>query len=234
VQETRLWDAAASTTHSMRGKEEAHDYRYFPDPDLVALAISNEWIEEVSRPLPELPLEKRERFVRDYGIPSYDAGVLTGSRALADFYEETVRLSGRPKAASNWVMGDFLRYLNEEKKSVAESLVTPATLAGMIALIEKGTISGKIAKEVFEEMWKTGNHPVAVIGEKGLTQITDEGALTKTIEEVLAVHAKQVEEYRSGKEAVFGYLVGQVMKATRGKANPQLVNDLLRKKLQTP
>ncbi|MCX5850449.1 MAG: Asp-tRNA(Asn)/Glu-tRNA(Gln) amidotransferase subunit GatB, partial [Deltaproteobacteria bacterium] len=244
VQETRLWDAAAGTTHSMRGKEEAHDYRYFPDPDLVALAISDEWIEKVSRSLPELPLDKRERFVRDYGIPSYDAGVLTGSRALADFYEETVRLSGRPKAASNWVMGDFLRYLNEEKISPEASPLTPSSVAEMITLVEDGTISGKIAKEVFEEMWNRGKKimlsasthsntdvkgkitvsPKKIVEEKGLTQITDEGALTKTIEEVLGSHAKQVEEYRSGKEAVFGYLVGQVMKKTRGKANPQLVN----------
>jgi aspartyl-tRNA(Asn)/glutamyl-tRNA(Gln) amidotransferase subunit B len=177
VQETRLWDDYQGITHSMRGKEEAHDYRYFPDPDLVDLSITGKWIEEVKKTLPELPLEKRERFITEYGIPPYDAGVLTGSRALADFYEETTKLCGKPKIASNWVMGDFLAHLNENKMEIFESPVSPQALADMINFIEDGTISGKIAKEVFEEMWSSGKRCKDIIEEKGLKQITDEGEL---------------------------------------------------------
>jgi len=231
VQETRLWDDSQGVTLSMRGKEEAHDYRYFPDPDLVTVDISDEWIEEVRRTLPELPLEKRERFIRDYGIPPYDAGVLTSSRALADYYEEAVRLSGKPKIVSNWVMGDLLRFLNEEKRDIRECILKPSDLAEMIRLIEDGTISGKIAKEVFEDMYRTGRSPRTIVDEKGLVQITDESALQKTIEEILRANPAQLEQYRSGKEKVFGYFVGQVMKVTKGKANPALVNELLKKML---
>ena len=185
VQETRLWDDTAGVTQSMRGKEEAHDYRYFPDPDLVPVVIDDAWIEEIRKSLPELPLEKRERFVRDYQISAYDAGVLTASRALADYYEEVVRLSGQPKIAANWVMGDILRFLNEEKRDIRECPIAPASLAEMIRLIQEGTISGKMAKEVVEEMYKTGKTPEAIIKEKGLVQITDEGALAKTIAEIM-------------------------------------------------
>ncbi len=231
VQETRLWDDSQGVTHSMRGKEEAHDYRYFPDPDLVPVVTDEKWIEDIRKTLPELPLEKRERFAAEYGIPPYDAGVLTSSRALADFYEKTVKLCGKPKAASNWVMGDFLRFLNEEKRDIKDSPVEPEAIAEMINLIENGTISGKIAKEVFEEMYRTGKGPDAIIKEKGLVQITDEGALGKTIAEVLAANPAEVESYRKGKEKLFGFFVGQVMKATKGKANPNLVNELLKKKL---
>jgi aspartyl-tRNA(Asn)/glutamyl-tRNA(Gln) amidotransferase subunit B len=231
VQETRLWDDTAGVTQSMRGKEEAHDYRYFPDPDLVPVVIDDAWIEEVRKGLPELPLEKRERFVRDYQISAYDAGVLTASRALADYYEEVVKLSGQPKIAANWVMGDVLRFLNEEKREIRECPIAPASLAGMIRLIQEGTISGKMAKEVVEAMYKSGKMPQAIIAEKGLVQITDEAALAKTIAEVIENNPTQVEQYRGGREKVFGFFVGQVMKATQGKANPQLINDLLKKML---
>jgi aspartyl-tRNA(Asn)/glutamyl-tRNA(Gln) amidotransferase subunit B len=231
VQETRLWDDTQGVTHSMRGKEEAHDYRYFPDPDLVPIQVSDAWIDEIRRTLPELPLEKRERFLREYGIPAYDAGVLTASRALADYYEAVVKLSGKPKAASNWVMGDILRFLNEDRRDIRDCPISAESLAEMIVLIEDGTISGKIAKEVSEEMYRSGKPPRVVIEEKGLVQITDEGALEKTIETVMAANPAQLEQFRSGKDKVFGFFVGQVMKATQGKANPQLVNDLLKKML---
>ena len=231
VQETRLWDDTAGVTHSMRSKEEAHDYRYFPDPDLVTVAISRAWVEEILKGQPELPLEKRERFVRDYQIPAYDAGVLTTTRALADYYEEVVRLTGQPKTASNWVMGDILRLLNEDKKDITACPVTPQALADMIRLIDEGTISGKIAKEVIEEMYRTGKPAKAIIAEKGLVQITDEAELARVVSEVIAANPNQLAQYRGGREKLFGYFVGQVMKATQGKANPQLINDLLRKML---
>jgi aspartyl-tRNA(Asn)/glutamyl-tRNA(Gln) amidotransferase subunit B len=231
VQETRLWDDTAGVSHSMRSKEEAHDYRYFPDPDLVPVVIDDAWVEAVRLSLPELPLEKRERFLRDYNISAYDAGVLTSSRALADYYEEVVHLSAEPKIAGNWVMGDILRFLNEEKKDIGACPVTPAALAELIGLIKEGTISGKMAKEVVEEMYRTGSAPGAIVKEKGLVQITDEGALTQAIAEVIAKNPGQLAQYRAGKEKVFGFFVGQVMKATQGKANPQLINDLLKKML---
>jgi aspartyl-tRNA(Asn)/glutamyl-tRNA(Gln) amidotransferase subunit B len=215
----------------MRSKEEAHDYRYFPDPDLVPILISNEWIEDVRRTIPELQLEKQDRFVAQYGIPVYDASVLTTTRALADFYEEAVKLCGKPKIAGNWVMGDLLRYLNEQKRDIQSSPVSPAHIAEMINLIEDGTISGKIAKEVFEEMYKSAKRPADIVKEKGLTQITDEGAVVKAVEEAMAKNPAQLAEYRAGKEKLFAFFVGQVMKITRGKANPQLVNDLLKKML---
>ena len=231
VQETRLWDDTAGATHSMRGKEEAHDYRYFPDPDLVPVVIDETWIADIQKGLPELPLAKRERFVRDYRIPSYDAAVLTASRALADYYEEVVRLSNEPKPASNWVMGDVLRFLNEEKRDIRDCPIRPESLAEMIRLIQDGTISGKMAKEVSEAMYRTGRPPQEIIAEKGLVQITDEDALRKTIAEIIGGNPAQVEQYRSGREKVFGFFVGQVMKATQGKANPRLINDLLKKML---
>jgi len=233
VQETRLWDVPQGVTHSMRGKEEARDYRYFPEPDLVPVVISDEWKENIKNTIPELPMEKRERFISEYGVPSYDAGVLTADRDLADYYEETVRLCGKPKIASNWVMGDFLAYLNEEKLEVTESPVTPRTLAELIEIIEDGTISGKIAKEVFEDMWKSEKDPREIVEEKGLVQITDTAELEKIVEEVLAASQKQLEQYKSGKTQLFGFFVGQTMKATRGKANPQIVNELIKKKLSS-
>ena len=231
VQETRLWDDAQGATNPMRSKEEAHDYRYFPDPDLVPVVIDADWIAQIQARMPELPLAKRERFVAEYGIPAYDAGVLTSDKALALYYEEVVRRCGKPKIASNWVMGDVLKYLNEEKRSIRECPISPVALADMVALIEKGTISGKMAKELVEDMYKTGKPPEEIIADKGMVQITDEGELAKTIATIIEANPAQVAQYRSGKDKIFGFFVGQVMKATGGKANPQLVNDLLKKAL---
>ncbi|PKN51517.1 MAG: Asp-tRNA(Asn)/Glu-tRNA(Gln) amidotransferase GatCAB subunit B [Deltaproteobacteria bacterium HGW-Deltaproteobacteria-13] len=231
IQETRLWDDAQGATNSMRSKEEAHDYRYFPDPDLVPILVDDAWVEKIKKDLPELPLAKRERFVNDYQIPAYDAGVLTADKALANYYEEVVKLCSQPKAASNWIMGDVMRFLNEEKKSIRECPITAKSLADMIRLIEEGTISGKMAKEIVEDMYKTGKSPQTIIEEKGLVQITDEGELIKSITSIIEANPGQLADYRGGKEKLFGFFVGQVMKATKGKANPQLVNDLLKKML---
>jgi aspartyl-tRNA(Asn)/glutamyl-tRNA(Gln) amidotransferase subunit B len=231
VQETRLWDDAAGETKAMRSKEEAHDYRYFPEPDLVSVEVDEKWIEKIRNAIPELPLEKRERFISQYRIPAYDAGVLTSTRALADYFEEVACLSGQPKAAANWVMGDILRFLNEDRKTVQECPVSPVHLAAMIKLIQNGTISGKIGKEVSEGMYKTGKTPDEIIKEKGLIQITDAAALTETLSEIIRNNPEQASQYRSGKEKLFGFFIGQAMKATGGKANPQLINDLLKKML---
>jgi len=231
VQETRLWDPHKGITEAMRGKEEAHDYRYFPDPDLVPLAVSPQWIEEIRKGLPELPLQRKERFVATYQVPEYDAGVITASKALADYYEECVRLFPEPKQVANWLMGDLLRLLKEDDKEVEASPLTPQHLAEMLGLMRGGTISGKIAKTVFEEMYKTSKGAQEIVKEQGLVQITDEDALTKTVEEVLQHHPNEVAAYKSGKDKLFGFFVGQVMKATQGKANPQLVNEILKKHL---
>lgn len=231
VQETRLWDDAEGATFPMRGKEEAHDYRYFPDPDLPPLVVSSRWVEDIGRTLPELPSEKRRRFIRNYGIPPYDAEVLTSSRALADYFEAVAARGGKSKAASNWVMGDIMGHLKEDKLEMNECPVAAESLGDLIKLIEDGTISGKMAKEVFEEMWRSGKEPAVIIKEKGMEQITDPSALEKVIDDILADHPTQVEQYKGGKEKVFGFFVGQVMKATKGQANPTMVNDILKEKL---
>jgi len=231
IQETRLWDDAQGATNSMRSKEEAHDYRYFPDPDLVKVVVDEEWIKKIRESLPELPVAKRERFIKEYQIPAYDAGVLTADKALALYYEDVVRLCGKPKQASNWVMGDVLRFLNEEKRDIRQCPISARSLADMINLIEEGTISGKMAKDIVEDMYHTGKPPQDIIREKGLVQITDEGELTKTITAIIDAHPGQLADYRGGREKLFGFFVGQVMKATQGKANPQLVNNLLKKML---
>ena len=228
LQETRLWDVNQGITESMRSKEEAHDYRYFPDPDLVPLVIDDAWIDEIRSTLPELPREKKERFVRDYALPEYDAAILTATRQLADYFEECVRLGPQPKVVSNWIMGDILRHV-PDTRDISQFPVTPSHLAEMLLMVDKGTISGKIAKTVFEEMVASGRMPQDIVAEKGLVQVSDEGALEKAIQEVLNANADQVEQYRQGKEKVFGFLVGQVMKTTKGKANPQVVNELLKK-----
>ncbi|OGP53459.1 MAG: aspartyl/glutamyl-tRNA amidotransferase subunit B [Deltaproteobacteria bacterium RBG_13_52_11] len=231
VQETRLWDPVKGVTEAMRGKEEAHDYRYFPDPDLVPLTISPQWVEEIRKGLPELPLQRKGRFVKEYQIPEYDAGVITTSKTLADYYEECVRLFPDPKQVSNWIMGDLLRLLKEDDKEVDTCPLSPEQLAEMLGIMKDGTISGKIAKTIFEEMYKTGKGAKEIVEEQGLVQITDEAAVTQAVAEVLQNHPKEVEEYKNGKEKLFGFFVGQVMKATQGKANPQLVNEILKKKL---
>ncbi|WP_429885457.1 Asp-tRNA(Asn)/Glu-tRNA(Gln) amidotransferase subunit GatB, partial [Geoalkalibacter halelectricus] len=231
VQETRLFDPDTGVTRSMRGKEEAHDYRYFPDPDLVPLAVDEDWIARMRDQMPELPEARRARFVTEYGIPEYDAEVLTAERALADYYDACVKEHGGGKVCANWVMGEVIRGLNEQGISISECPVTPAMLAGMLKRIDDNTISGKIAKTVFEQMWQTGQDADTIIAEKGLKQVTDTGAIEAVIDEILAANPAQVEEYRGGKEKVFGFFVGQVMKASKGKANPAAVNDLLKKKL---
>ena len=231
VQETRLWDAGRGITTSMRSKEEAHDYRYFPEPDLLPVAVSAGWLEAIRADLPELPQARRERFVREHQLPAYDAEVLTSSRQLASYFEACVTCYPQPKKVSNWIMGELMRLLNESKKGIGECLITPASLAAMLAMIDKGVISGKTAKQVFEEMYATGKDPAAIVASKGLEQVSDHGELDGVIDGILAAHPRQVEEYRQGKEKVFGFFVGETMKATRGKANPQLVNELLRKKL---
>ena len=232
VQETRLWNSAAGITESMRTKEEAHDYRYFPEPDLVPVVVEREWVEELRAAIPELPDAKRARFVSGYGLPEYDADLLSSERAVADWFEAAVKAGGQLKAVSNWMMGDLMRLLNEENRPIEECPVSPEQLAGMLALIDNGTISGKIAKTVFEEMYKTGKDAGTIVKEKGLVQVSDSGALEKAIDEVLGRHAKEAERYRAGEEKLLGFFVGQVMKATKGKANPQMLNDLLKKKLQ--
>ena len=234
VQETRLWNSTEERTVSMRSKEEAHDYRYFPDPDLPLLVVDREWIRQVERFMPELPESRRQRFVTQYALSEYDAGVLATTRALADFFEEAAKLSGQPKAAANWIMGDLLRFYkdsNTDIKDLSNSPVKPKMLADMISLVEQGTISGKIAKTVMEEMCATGKAPQAIIEEKGLVQISNTDEIEKIISKVLDDNPKPVEQYRQGKTGNFGFFVGQVMKATGGRANPQTVNEILKKRL---
>ena len=234
VQETRLYDSDKDETRSMRAKEEANDYRYFPDPDLLPLNISPQLIAEVKASLPELPDAKKQRFMAAYGIPAYDAGLLTSGRDLADFYETVVKESQvEGKLAANWVMGEFYAALNKDDKSIAASPVSAVLLAGMLKRIHDNTISGKIAKEVFEAMWAGEGDADAIIEKKGLKQITDSGAIEKVIDEVMAANPDQLADYRSGKDKLFAFFVGQVMKATKGKGNPAQVNELLQKKLKT-
>ncbi len=232
VQETRLWDADQNITVSMRGKEEAYDYRYFPDPDLVPLKTDEQWIEEIRQSLPELPDQKKERFIKDYQIPEYDAEILTATKAMANYFEECVRLFPDPKTVSNWMMSDLLRALKKDDGEVDQCPVTPEHLAGMLSMIKDGTISGKIAKDVFEEMYQTGEMPAKIVKEKGWFQILDTGEIDEAIEKVIRANPKLVEDYQKGKEKVFGFLVGEVMKQTKGKANPKLANELLKKKLK--
>jgi aspartyl-tRNA(Asn)/glutamyl-tRNA(Gln) amidotransferase subunit B len=232
VQETRLYDPDRGETRSMRSKEEANDYRYFPDPDLLPLAIGEELIESVRATLPELPDERAARLVADHGLSAYDAGVLTASREMADYYETVVaRLGGNAKLAANWAMGELSGALNKENLDVTESRVGADALAQLLARIVDNTISGKIAKDVFEAMWSEGKAADEIIEAKGLKQITDTSAIEQAIDEVMAKNPGQLAEYRSGKDKLFGFFVGQVMKATGGKANPAQLNELLQKKL---
>ena len=235
VQETRLYDPDKGETRSMRSKEEANDYRYFPDPDLLPLEIDGAFLDAVRATLPELPDAKAARFAHEYGLSEYDAGVLTASRELAAYYEEVVRrLGGEPKLAANWVSGDLAAFLNRDNLEIDASRVGPAQLAGLVGRIADQTISGKIAKDVFEAMWVSGRDADAIIAEKGLRQITDTGAIERAIDEVMARNPGQLAEYRAGKDKLFGFFVGQTMKATQGKANPAQLNELLRKKLAGP
>jgi aspartyl-tRNA(Asn)/glutamyl-tRNA(Gln) amidotransferase subunit B len=232
VQETRLWDEAKGVTVSMRGKEEAHDYRYFPDPDLLPLVIDEGWTEEIRSSLPELPDEKRARLIEAYDIPLYDAQVLISSRLLADYFEACAEHFPEPKIVSNWVMGSILGMLKAENKTIEESPVSPERLAELLRLIDSGVISGKIAKTVFDEMVSSGKPPETIVQEKGLVQVTDTDAITDVVKQVVSNHEKEVSDYRAGKTKLFGFFVGQVMKATRGKANPKMVNEILKKELE--
>ncbi len=231
VQETRLWDDKKGMTFSMRSKEQAHDYRYFPEPDLVPIKIDQEWIAKVRAELPELPEAKRKRFIENYALPAYDATILTSSQALADFFEEAVSVFPKAKIVSNWVMGDLLRELKQDDKEIEDALIKPKQLAALLKLIDDGTISGKIAKTVFEEMVQSGKSPEDIVQEKGLTQMSDEGELGRLIDRVIAANPTEVEGYRAGKTKLMGFFVGQVMRETGGKANPGKVNTLLKEKL---
>ncbi|WP_431857901.1 Asp-tRNA(Asn)/Glu-tRNA(Gln) amidotransferase subunit GatB [Azospirillum sp.] len=231
VQETRLWDTTKLVTRSMRSKEEAHDYRYFPDPDLLPLELDPEWVEDIKRTLPELPDEKKARFMADFKLSAYDANVLVNEKAKADYFE-TVAKGRDPKLAANWVTGDLFGALNKAGLEIEQSPVKAEDLGGLIDLIADNTISGRIAKDVFAIMFETpGKKPADIVAEKGLKQVTDTGAIEGAIDQILAANADKVEEYKSGKDKLFGFFVGQAMKATQGKANPALVNEILQKKL---
>lgn len=231
IQETRLWNSEAGRTVSMRTKEEAHDYRYFPEPDLVPIVVEKDFIEEIRACLPELPDEKRERFISDYGLPEYDADFLVSERAMAEWFEEAVRLGGQPKAVSNWIQGDLMRLLKDEDKIIEECPLKPEQLVGMLKLIDNDTISGKIAKTVFEEMYKSGKAAEDIIKEKGLVQISDLSFIEEAVDEIIQKNPSEVDRYNAGEEKLFGFFVGQVMKATKGKANPKIVNEILKKRL---
>ncbi len=232
VQETRTWDPARGITLSMRSKENAHDYRYMPEPDLPPIVTSEETIEKYRKELPELPDARRARYEKDYGLSDYDAGIITSTRAMAEYYDAVVAAGADPKLAANWIMGDLAKQLNEESLDITQSPVDAQRLGAMIKLIMANTISGKIAKKVFKEMWTSSDDPEKIVKDKGLVQITDVSAIEGVVDEVIAKNPKAVEEYKGGKKKAIGALVGQVMKATKGKANPQMVNQLLAKKLQ--
>jgi aspartyl-tRNA(Asn)/glutamyl-tRNA(Gln) amidotransferase subunit B len=231
VQETRLWDPDKNKTTSMRGKEEAHDYRYFPDPDLLPLVIDDEWIQRIQSSLPELPDQKRSRFIAQYGLPAYDADLLTSDRELADYFEDCAGKFAQPKTVSNWIMGSLLGILNAMGRTIAESPVSPDSLAALLELIDADVISAKIAKTVFDEMAQTGKTAAQIVEAKGLVQISDTDAIEDVISKVIAGSPREVEAYRNGKTKLMGFFVGQVMRETKGQANPKLVNEILKRKL---
>jgi aspartyl-tRNA(Asn)/glutamyl-tRNA(Gln) amidotransferase subunit B len=232
VQETRLWDNDRSVTVSMRSKEEAHDYRYFPDPDLVPIAVDPDWIAAVRATLPELPDAKRERFLAEYALPVYDADVLTSSKDLANYFETVLKCFPQPKVVSNWIMSELMRELKRDERDITQCPVPPENLAELLQLLDTAVISGKIAKAVFEEMYASGKSAKTIVEARGLVQVTDHGAIEAIVAEVIRDNPAEVESFRAGKEKVFGFLVGQVMKKSKGKANPQLVNETLRSKLK--
>ncbi len=232
IQETRLYDPDKNRTFAMRTKEDAQDYRYFPDPDILPLILSESYIDKMKADLPELPLNRFKRFQTQYGLPEYDADVLTVEKDLADYFEIVCKISQNPKAASNWVMTELLRELNQAEKIISQSPIKPEYLGKMIQLIDNGTISGKIGKSVFIDMWKEGKEPETIINEKNLVQISDSGSVEKIIMEVLNANPSQVQEYRSGRTKLFGFFVGQIMKVSKGQANPDMVNKILIEKLK--
>lgn len=231
TQQTLRWLVDQNRTKAMRSKEEAHDYRYFPDPDLVMLQIDEAWKQKIRESLPELPDARKQRYIEEYGLSDYDAGILTSQKEISDFFDQTVSQKVKPKAAANWVTSDLLGYLNTEGIELHETQITPNLLANMIHLIEKGTISSKLAKKVFKEILKTGKEPKQIVEEKGWVQITDEDQLRAEVKKVIEAHPQSITDYQNGKDRALGFLVGQVMKATKGKANPQLVNQLIREEI---
>jgi aspartyl-tRNA(Asn)/glutamyl-tRNA(Gln) amidotransferase subunit B len=231
TQETRLWDDRAGETRVMRSKEEAHDYRYFPEPDLPPLVVTAEFVEGVRREMPELPEERRRRFMEAYELSFEDASLLTRDRALADYYERAAQAAGNPRGAANWLKSELLRELDAAGTSAESSPITPEELGALVRAIDEGRISGKQGKEVLVEMFQTGKGAAAVIEERGLAQVSDTGEIERIIDEVVAANSQQLAQYRAGKETLFGFFVGQVMKASKGKANPKVVNELLKQKL---
>ena len=232
TQETRLYDSQTNTTRPMRSKEFANDYRYFPEPDLLPINLDKSFIDEVMATMPEMPSEKKERFISEFGLSGYDAELLAADKDLADFFEEVNAVSKSPKLSANWIMGELSAELNNENLTIRESKVTSNKLGQLILRIEDGTISGKIAKEIFEKLWSSDNEVDEIIQSEGLEQVTDDKEIESMIDEVINSNPEQLEQYRSGKDRLFGFFVGQVMKASQGKANPKQVNDILRKKLE--
>ncbi len=232
VQETRLFNVEEGVTYSMRGKEEAHDYRYFPEPDLLPLIVDERWIDEIHQGMPELPMEKLERFITEHGLPRYDAEILVSDKDLAHFFEETIKLFPEPKTISNWIMTELLRELKDGNVSPKDSPLSPATLSELLGLVKDQTISIKIAKEIFPELYRSGISPKQLVEQKGLLQISDESAIIATIDKVIERFPKEVSDYRDGKEKLLGFFVGQVMKEMKGKANPKLLNELLVRRLK--
>ncbi len=233
VQETRLYDASKGTTHSMRGKEEAHDYRYFPDPDLAPVVITEAQLAQWRTELPELPEARKARFMEQYGLPEYDAALLIAEREVADFYEAAAAAWNEPKKLSNWMMGEFLRELNQTGASVADCKMTPASFARLVRLVEEGSISAKSGKDLFQELFQQGGDPEALVKAKGLAQISDSGALEGVVDAIIAANPKETEAYRGGKTKLLAFFVGQVMRQTKGQANPAVVNELLTRKLSS-
>jgi aspartyl-tRNA(Asn)/glutamyl-tRNA(Gln) amidotransferase subunit B len=232
VQETRLWNTEKGITESMRSKEEAHDYRYFPDPDLMPIEFDKAWIEEIKGNIGELPDARRERFIKEHKLPEQDAELIAVDKSFSEFFDDAVKLGGDPISLSNWIKGDFIKLLNEENRQIEDCLLKPEHLVGMLGLIDKGTISGKIAKTVFEEMYRTGKDAERIVEEKGLVQMSDEAGIESIVDEILNKNPDAVEKFRAGEAKLMGFFVGQVMKETKGKANPKIVNELLQKKLR--
>jgi aspartyl-tRNA(Asn)/glutamyl-tRNA(Gln) amidotransferase subunit B len=233
-QETRRWDADTGVTHSMRSKEHAHDYRYFPEPDLLPVVLGEAQVEEWRRGLPELPRDRRARFVREYGLPDYDAGVLVADRAVSEYFEAAARLSPNPKAVSNWIMTEVLRSLSEHNLEVRDLRVSPASLAALVKLTEEKTVNSTTAKEIFAILFEKGGDPAQIVRERGLAQVSDTGAIEKLVDDAIAANPRSVEDFRKGKEAALKFLMGQVMRMSKGKANPQVVAGILEQRLKRP
>lgn len=231
IQETRTWDEAAGITLSLRNKEQAHDYRYFPEPDLVPIITSDEKIAAILQGLPELPTARQQRLMKDYGLSAYDAAAITATRAMAEYFDEVVSHKVDPKAVANYLMGEMSKHLNNENLSIRDCPVAAVKLAGLLGLLQKGTISGKIAKTVFEAMWQTGKTAAMVVKEQGLVQISDEGAILAIVDAVIAANPQSIDDYKAGKEKALGFLVGQIMKQTKGRANPEMVNKMLKERI---